>query len=828
MKGREDRRQRPETGPGSQVPESVFYPGPQLSKLAAAISSVSMALCAPVSIAQESRPVLEEIVVTASRRAQDVVDIPYNVTAVVAGQLERTRVTSIEDLAQQVPSLNLNSTSSAAIAAHRPVLRGLNASRSDRFGAIQALEEAPVAILVNNTPTGGFFPIDDVEQVEVLRGPQGTLYGSGALGGALRVITKLPNMQEFEGSVEVSGADVAHSDDFDREVYGKVSVPITDTLALRLVAKNQFTAGFVDQLGVMVREDGPTSAPILSDPEDVANSTAVFRTVEDVNEEEVDSGRLTLRWLPNDKLEVVGAYNYADYDGIYGPLAAPDYDGGINPVDGVTEFPPLGDYDVILPTRQSYETTAHMGSLDISYELGFATLSSTTSYFESEGESIADGTWGFLQFPEALTPYYTGEPLNPRFVNVSEFLSDTDAFTQEIRLVSSEDERFDYVLGAYFEDRKSKSNWFIFLPGTPEQNAATPGGLDVPVTQSLDMTNNVESESWSVYGELTWHVNEAWDVTVGARHYRQDLEREIVSELPIFGVAESADNADVSSEQVYKVNISYSFADDDLAYATFSQGFRLPGVNAFPTTGLVGENPELLTYDSDVVDNYELGVKGYLGGTRYIANVFLADWQNPQIGGTTPFLGWPAVLNGGDAESKGVELEFSGQLTNALSYSVGYAYADATFVEDFCIAASLGFGFLDPCAISGSNGDQLPASPKHSGSTTLLYERMIGNRWVTTSLNANYKGRMRTAIPSAGQPTTEETLSSYWTVNASLAVEQGSWEAFAFVQNLLDERAVLSLPARTGSPRTNGLERMETIIRPRSIGIGVRYRWGTQ
>lgn len=801
---------------------------PRLSTLAAAIGGITMSLYATSALAEQSRSMIEEVVVTASRRAQDVTEIPYNITAVSGDQMARTRVFSLEDLARQVPNLNLNSTTNGTLAAHRPVMRGLNASRSNREGGILANEESPVAIYLGNALFGNFFPLDDVERVEVLRGPQGTLYGAGSLGGAIRIIPTEPVVGELTGSVEAAGALVAESDDYDRDFSGRVNIPLGEALALRLSGRSERRAGFIDQIGAMVREGGPVSDPVLADPNNVAGSPAVFRTVEDVNDEEADSARVALKWGPSDQLDVVAAYNYADFSGEYGPLANPSYSGGIDPLDGVTEYPALGDYEVILRARQPYDRTSHMGSLDVSYDLGFATLSSTTSYFESDGETYLDNTYGLLQLPDAFIPYYAGEPINPRFLGVNEFADDSDVFTQEIRLVSEDGEQFSYIVGAFFQREDRESVWNIYLPGTPEQTAATPGGVDVPLEQSLDMRSEFSSTDYSAYGELTWHATERLDITGGFRHFRQDSTRDIVSALPLFGVLEVAGNDIESSENYFKLNASYRFGDDDQAYATFSQGFRRAGANSWPTVGFVGENPDLLTYESDTVDNYEVGIKGYVGEVRYLADVFFVQWDKPQIGGVTPFLAWPAVFNGEEAQSKGVELELSGAITESLSFSAGYAYADAEITEDFCISASVGNGVLVPCAISAQDGDQLPGSPRHSGSANLLYERAFGANLLTVSVNANYKGSVRNDLAAPDFPNTLVSMPSFWLVNAHVGVERGPWTVSAYALNALDERAVIGLARRTGGDLVAGLEQNETINRPRTVGLSLRYEWGAE
>lgn len=803
--------------------------GSRKNRLTEAVGFASLALLGAVPAlvqAQEDLP-LEEITVTASYRSQDPVDIPYNISVVDGEFLQRNQIFSMENLMDQVPNLNMNATSNANITARKPVIRGLNASISNQPGAVISQEQSPVAIFVNNSYYGGFFPVKDVQRVEVLRGPQGTLYGAGSLGGTVRIVTNLPDYEKFSGSVEGIAAVVDHSDDLDSSVGAVLNIPLADTLALRMSARSERWAGFIDQRGTYVRENGPGTAPVLANPGDVANSPGIKQTIEDVNAEEVDSFRIALGWRPNDRLEVVGAIEYADFQGNLGPNGNPEYQGGVDPFDGDT-IGALGDYEVYQRGDSPYERDSTLGTLDATFDMGFATLTSATSVFDSEGDTWLDGTWTLSALGPGLLAYYAGSPFNPRFVTDYNFLDEVEGFTQEFRLVSKPGDKLSYIVGAYYQDEEMLSIWDIFVPGTAAQNAASPGGYDIPFVpneQSLAIDNNLEIEELSFYGELTWHVTEDLDITAGARHYRQDVKRTISNDLPLFGLSGTGENDFDSSDTFYKLNASFSLSEDSQIYGTFSQGFRRAGVNSWPLEGLLAEPTDLIEYDSDTADNFEIGIKGVAGSFRYQANLFYVDWDAPQIGTTTPHIGWPAVLNGEAAESKGIELEVSGRLTDSLSLSVGYAFADATLTEDFCIATNFFGAGLDPCAIQGTKGDRLPGAPENSGNLSLLYEKQQGERLWSANLTANYRGSMQFSLPVPSNPRTLQSLDAYWVVNAVVSVDQGPWQLSLRGLNLFDERGVISLGRRDAGEFTAGLDRNDTIIRPRSIGLGLRYQW---
>jgi iron complex outermembrane recepter protein len=186
---------------------------------------------------------LQEVTVTASRRKTDIVEIPYNISAYSAAALEASDVKNLADLAQQVPGFTLENRGARDVAASVPIIRGLNASSPDRGGAVQVSEQSPVATYLGNTPVQGYFPIEDIQRVEVLRGPQGTLYGAGSLGGAIRLIPNDPELNTWAGNVTATGSNTDHADTPGYSGSGMLNAPIGDIAALRVSAKYDFQPG---------------------------------------------------------------------------------------------------------------------------------------------------------------------------------------------------------------------------------------------------------------------------------------------------------------------------------------------------------------------------------------------------------------------------------------------------------------------------------------------------------------------------------------------------------------------------------------------------------
>lgn len=796
---------------------------------ATALTGVSALIVASPSKAQEAAADLDEVIVTATRRAQDVTQIPYNITAVSAESIERAGVSSIEDLSRQVPNLVVTSSGNQFLGAQRQIMRGLNASASNRNGV--ALEQNPVSTYLGNAPYANYFQVEDIERVEVLRGPQGTLYGSGALGGTIRLIPNAPALGKFEGRLKASAADIAHSGDYDYGAFGLVNLPVGETLALRLSAGHDREGGFINQYGIFARGSEPLGDPILANPSSPLTSPASTYDEKDINSSRATNVRAAIRWAPTDALDITLAHNFSRIKGLGPSYDTPAYNGGSDPLAPSLTYPDTGEYELVSRSTYPFDRTSNMTTLDASYDMGFATLSSTSSYFETEGDVFVDGTWGNLGLPASVLPYYTGTPVNPRYNSVYKFGDRTTSKTQEFRLVSNGDGKFDYTIGLYYQKEKNPTSWVGYAPGQTAYNQLPgvtvpgfgPGGPD-EVLFDVSGTNHFTEKA--VFGELTWRPTEALELSGGVRVFEQRLKRDVSNLVPLYGLAEVSTNKAKFSDAKFRFNATYEYAPGHRAYGTFSQGFRRGGANAFALTGFLREPASLLQYKPDSVDNYELGVKGrFANGWRYTADVFLAEWKDPQIGGFTAVIFWPAVFNGKKAESKGFEFELSGNITDQLSFQGGYAYTKATLTDDFCVASGDGSGAPNgdiPCAISGAKGTPLPSAPRHSGTFSLNYERELSDEdSITASINANYKGKTRMNLPTVGAR--YPTIPSYWLVNGYVGWTHGPVTASLFARNLFDERTVFAVNTRI--TRYAPIDLYETVGRPRTVGMELSYRW---
>jgi iron complex outermembrane recepter protein len=783
---------------------------------------------------------LQEVTVTATRRAQTLEAVPYSISVVSAEQLEQTGVTDLASLAAQVPGLSMYDYGARLVSATVPIIRGINADSEPR--GFRTFEQAPVGVYIGNSPIDGYFDLQDLKQVEVLRGPQGTLYGAGALGGALRLIPNSPELNTWAGRIEGGAARTDHSDGTGYTLDGFFNVPLGQTMAFRASAKYLYQPGFIDAYGLFARSNSSfLGIPLPANPADPVNSPAIYSDRSDWNWDKTFTGRASLLWKPADAFSAELAILNSNVQGDGGPQVNMTFPGGVSPLDPATTLPPGDRYREFTQIDQPYSRYTNLLSLDMSYDAGFATLSATSSYYTSSGATVEDQSYNLAGVDGgAFLPYYAGIPTNPRFVFAQQFSDYAHTFTQEVRLVSKTDPNsiIDYVLGAFYENQTRVGRWYIGTPGSPERAVAE--GCTAPVFYGASFPDclltvgpndltfvQIDTQTFqdrSVFGELTWHFMSHGQITFGARHFSQSftdaqsyLDYTFPTNLPAIPRSEPA------SKTVGKVNPSYEYAKDQYVYALWSQGFRRGGANAVPESGVFQESPLLRTYAPDETNNYEAGLKGrFDNGLSYTFALFDIHWDRPQIFASLPS-GNLAVYNGNTAESKGFELMSGGPLfVPHLSYAVGISYADAKLTSDFSLPANNGLGVITPGELTGKAGEQLPGSPKTSVDATVTYDMIVEPGYeLTLAANANYRSPMKFALaPTLGSSTVSQNT-SYQTVNLSATLNHQAWRTIAYVKNLLDREEVLVPPPQPNE--LNNLTNDVIVNRPREIGVLIAY-----
>jgi len=785
---------------------------------------------------------LSEITVTATRREATIESVPYSISVVSGEDLARLGVTDFATLANEVPGLAYYNFGGRQVGAEVPIIRGLNASDIAVQGrSFRTFEQSPVGTYINNSPYEGYLQLDDIQRVEVLRGPQGTLYGAGALGGALRIIPNAPQLGVFSGSLDASGGRVAGAAKMAYTTLATLNVPMGDTLAFRASAKYEYEPGWIDAYGLLERTGSALNGiPVLADPSEPVESPGVFYGKHDWNDDNAFTGRASLKWKPFDAFDVDLASIYATINGDGGPYANRQFPGGPYPLDPRIIFPAGNERTTFSAIDQQYWRRTSLSSVDLSYDAGFATLSSTSTYSATNGWTMSDGTYiiGSI-YAFNLNNYYEGVPLNPRYVEPGLFTDYEHSFTQELRLVSktSPDALIDYTAGLFYEDQRRTGNWFIPSPGSYQRAVAEgctgeyfagdtfPNCLPSvgPNDENFTQGDRQHFTDKSEFGELTWHITREAQVTFGGRHFEQgftDAGTYLVYTYNTFVPPTS--HTSPASKNTWKVNPSYEWSPNQYVYAIWSQGFRRGGANAVPHAGIYQESPQLDIYQPDFVNNYETGIKGRLdNGMRYTFDVFLIHWDKPQIS-TTLLDGNLAVVNGNSALSKGLEFEVGGPLLlEGLSYSFGGAYADAKLTGNFALPENNGIGVIIPGLFTGTAGEQMPGSPKMSASLTFTYERNILPDYNTvTTLNTVY----RSDVPLFLSPPYNVYFSqAYALVNLNSMLAHKPWRVGVYATNLLNKRAVLAPWIPNPYTSAGGLVRDFTYNPPREVGIKAGY-----
>ena len=456
-------------------------------------------------------------------------------------------------------------------------------------------------------------------------------------------------------------------------------------------------------------------------PTTLQNSSSVYYSKDHANYANISSGRASILLEPSEALRIQLDWNGSYVQGLNSPQDTPAYAGGPAPWDPRITLPATGTYQNANSTLASYYRHTNLTDLDVSYDFGFATLSSTTAYGETSAVTGQDDNVQIFGLPETYLPYYVGNPINPRFVGTNNYTDTEYRFTQELRLVSKPGEHFDYVAGAFYEHDPRNLDWDIYEAGITAQSVAA-GSLYVNTSPDghtfYEHAPQVFTE-YALYGELTWHLSKRWQITGGGRFFHDTLSQNQNFYSYIISQAGGNNSSNSTNRQIFKLNTSYEFVDNNQVYATFSQGFRRGGVNAFPLTGFYQESPEILNYKPDTTDNYEIGVKGVSeGGLHYSTDIFYINWNDPQMGVSTPNT-WPVVINGKKAVSKGFEGEITTPLfVKNLQLMLSYAYTHARLTEAFCLPGGDGTGNPNgfyPCGISGTDDQRLPGTPEQNG-----------------------------------------------------------------------------------------------------------------
>jgi iron complex outermembrane receptor protein len=778
--------------------------------LAAAISAALIS-GAPQIRAQK----LEEVLVTATRRATATQDVPYNISAYMGDALAEREITTLGEFVRQVPGISFNDVGIREAGNNSTlVMRGLTAEPQSGAGEIPNLARPTVSTYVGETPVYYNLRLTDINRVEVLRGPQGTLYGAGSLGGTLRIMPNKPDPEAMDLSIRTAVSGTADAGDPNYDFDGMLNLPLGDTAALRLSGGHTYLAGFVDAVSLGLRD--AEGAFLLENPDDFLGSGPDRSGREDdSNEGSATHLRASLLWSPSDDLEALLTYHFQESE-----------------TDNYQAESFGEDRTLSLHGTNPFESDLNLATLELTANLGFATLTSATSYYERTTETRVDASGIYEDFFSFFYFYY------PRISTQSDYSATDDTFVQELRLSSNTGGRIDWIAGVFYLDQELQFDTVQNMPGFEAwfdaSGLSSYFGIPVPITTPPDLVfqqnRTTTFEELAFFGEVTLNISDAWQVTGGARVFQQEIGNDddyilpmcyLINEIgfgagfycgePPLGGAATRTSDDVD-DSVFKVNTSYALNEDTNLYATWSQGFRNGGVNALPTVGFIDETlggtfPNINQFSADKVDNYEVGLKGFLADRtlRYSAALYYIDWQDPQARITGFNSGVEGVSNAtADAQSQGLELELDGVIGDNWSYSLGYAYTDAQFAE----AGALYFVDVD-------DGTRLPGHSEHMAAGSLAYTTEFQGNDLNFAVDATYRSEYENGLPGSPQ---EFNIDGFTIWNAYVSYELPNWTFRIFGKNLADEDAAVS--ASLVSQQTNRL----VLNRPRTLGLSVTYR----
>lgn len=718
---------------------------------------------ATISYAEdESELILEEVIVTATQRAQSLQEVPMSVSAITEQDLEQRGVDDIGEFFRTVPGIQYTDFGATGRRGERNLtIRGIVG-----VGAGGPL----VGYYIDETPLPVSDPVlFDVNRVEVLRGPQGTLYGAGTAGGTVKVITNQPDSYEYAGKIDAS-VSTAKSGGTNYDAKGMINIPfIEENLALRIVGYYSDDDGYIDSV----------TAPPGSPPEMIANAPAVAEN--NFNYVEKSGMRATLAWTPTENLSITPM--------IY--IHRTELGGESN------HFPDLGDLKIVREVETLQSSDFDLYNLTVKYEPDNFSFVSATSYFESEYTGVEDLSNLSRGLVEGMLGLTSPDP-TPYDLAVKR-----EEFTQEFRLLSANDSRLQWTAGVFYQKRKLYDDSLVVVT-----NITVPGTdiVAIPALPFFGSDGEQETEEYAIFAEAYYEFTDQLKLTLGARWFDVSITQKI-DQLGAFGSGPGETLTTDDNGIRPKAALSYQVSEDHMVYALASKGYRSGGVSE-PVPDIpscdealneAGLSQAPAGFDADSIWNYEAGFKSAWANNRVITNVtaFYIDWSNigqalnlRQYGdGNCPF---SPTVNAGAATSKGLELEAQWYPVDGLHLGAAIAYTDATFGQN---------------TVAGEEGDKLPKVPEWTTSLSGEYSFTLSN-----NLDAFIRADYQYIDERIGE---EQMLDSYDLANIRAGIYKDKWTVSLYVNNVTDSRPELG-------DRSFGSEFLRyTTLQPRTFGINL-------
>ena len=735
-------------------------------------------LAASVVQAQEAAndgTTMSEIVVTAQKKSERSLDVPVSVATVTGDSLVQQNLVQLRDFYNRVPGVSLSGGGTEQ-RANGVAIRGVTTGGGTAATVAFVLDDVPLTSGAASAQSP-LIDIDpsDLQRVEVLRGPQGTLYGASSLGGLVKYVTVGPDASQFSGRVEAGANNIAGGGQ-GYSLRGAVNVPIVeDKVALRV------------------------SAFTRRDPAYLDNINATAQGV-DVNKNRVKGGRAALLIKPTEafSLDLSAIRQRAHFFGSPQVRVCPSC--GTGAFAGTPTFEPyFGDLTLNLaPTKRDVSFTLYQGRANL--DLGFADLTSISAFDRVKSASDLDQTNTF----RFLLSAFSAAGGSVSLINADE----TEKFSQEIRLASKSDGPLEWLVGGFYTHEKIAVDQVLVVHSV--------GGTS---TTAYTSAAPAKFEEKSVFADATYHFTPKFDVQVGARYSSNDQDSGSTTTVAtpaqrFFGPSSSEPTSKSSDDAfTWLFTPRYKISPDTMAYLRIATGYRPGGPNSSGVTGIP------LSFKSDSVVSYEAGLKGVLSGLNatYEAALFQIDWDDIQLLTTDVVSQFTYYTNGSTARSRGVEL--SGRWSPVRGFSIDGAmtYLDAKLTD--ALRSPSGAS-----PIYGAKGDRLPGSAKLSASLSTEYDWSIGHGFSAfAGASLAYVGERYAEFANVLPTTTGNTaygarvkLPSYTTVDLRAGVYSDDWRLTAYLKNVGDKRGVVEATTRGGTSSPQAI-----FLQPRTVGVSV-------
>jgi outer membrane receptor protein involved in Fe transport len=753
---------------------------------AKADATAQAATDAPAEAEAPKTAKLKSVIVTANKREEDIRTVSASISAIGQEEIENLHVTQLSDLSARVPGLYVNGGGSPGKT--QVSLRGLQPLSSG----------ATVGMYIDQAPLGSsgiyqaanFFSLDllpyDIERIEVLRGPQGTLYGAGAMGGLIKYVTVAPDPTTKEFRIGGGLSNVSHSSESGWNMRLGGNVPLSESTALRFSYARNDLPGYID------------------------NS---LTGEEDINDGLQTSMRAALRWQ-NDAatFDLVAMRQTIDSD-----------NNAQMALDPVSLDPQDGDLSNSVFVDEAYDKDVDFFSATLDWNLGWANFVSATSWSDSNSAWRQDGTLIYGEFANLVlglpapgtAPFDIGLDLNK--------------FTQEFRLASNGDGPFQWMAGFFYTKEDAEQTQTLTLAELDGSPMPEPYNTLFGTLAVFEIPSEYRETAFFANG--SYKFNDVFSLDAGIRYAQNDQEfSQNVTEGVLAPIGESPGASD---ENVFTWSIGPKFqlSDNLMLYGRIATGYQPGGPNVV-VEGLPAG------VDSSMLTNYEIGLRSQSDDRRFLfdATGFYMDWSDIQV--ATVVNGISGLVNAGTASSKGIELSGSFRATDRFTLGLNAAYTDAQLDEDYPVI-SVSAGALHQEITNGVKGDVLPYVPKWSWAGTADYDLPLSGGWMAhfggavrfvgdrknTTTNVTEIFLDTTTPPTLLLSTVTEpvVVDSYWALDLNAYLANEHWTLRAYARNVTDERGFQTLGDITSAVTGATAKMIAAPIQPRTFGFEVDY-----